>query len=182
MALAAMRRLRCVAQSAGGLADGRSSGRWPRYKIAEANNLPINQYGSGTGYALGAVMAAIGGGVSGGLGHGSILGAGKLASDAMRGIISNAATQGIGLAAGLQSKFSWAGVAASAAGSFWGGAMGRSVDGLSGGFLGRAASNLIVGTADAVASAAARAKRKICRSDSLVTGNLGSVFYKSRAH
>jgi hypothetical protein len=56
-------------------------------------------------------LAAIGGGISGGLGAARVGGAGAFGG-ALRGVISNAATQGIGVATGMQKDFSWAGVAA----------------------------------------------------------------------
>jgi hypothetical protein len=84
----------------------------------------------------GVAMAAIGGAIGGGLGKfgalsqagtaatgtgaqitgtlgkiGGFLGKGAFVNDAAQGILGNVLTQGIGVATGLQDKFSWAGVA-----------------------------------------------------------------------
>ncbi|WP_298334529.1 LysM peptidoglycan-binding domain-containing protein [uncultured Erythrobacter sp.] len=60
-------------------------------------------------------LAALGGGISTGINH-VFSGGGWLAA-AGRGAASNAITQGVGVATGLQSKFDWAGVAAAGAGA-----------------------------------------------------------------
>ena len=65
-------------------------------------------------------LAAIGGGISGGLGavsQGSGALADALQNSFIRGATSSVLTQGIGKATGLQDSFSWAAVAASAIGS-----------------------------------------------------------------
>lgn len=63
----------------------------------------------------GLALAAIGGGVSAGvaqvLNTGAIAGS-QILGDVVRGAVGSAVTQGIGVATGLQDKFSWAGVAA----------------------------------------------------------------------
>lgn len=56
-------------------------------------------------------LAAISGGVSGGIGRIPGLNGGGVANGIARGALSNAATQGISVATGLQNKFSWTGVA-----------------------------------------------------------------------
>ncbi|HBK90837.1 MAG TPA: hypothetical protein DDZ68_04100, partial [Parvularcula sp.] len=65
-------------------------------------------------------LAAIGGAVGGGLGGDGLNVFGKVSSDFARGALtaglSSAVTQGIGVATGLQSKFSFAGVAGAALG------------------------------------------------------------------
>lgn len=81
------------------------------------------------GVALGAIGGAIGGGLGaigkiaegargiwGTLGKvGSFLSRGDILANAARGMVSSVLTQGVALATGLQSKFSWSGVAAGAA-------------------------------------------------------------------
>lgn len=60
----------------------------------------------------GVALAAISGGVAGGLGGGDLIGgAGKLVNGVARGALANAATQGIAIATGLQGRFDWTGVA-----------------------------------------------------------------------
>ena len=61
----------------------------------------------------GVAVAAISGAVGGGLGRVSLLGkgAGALANDVARGAVSNALTQGVSIATGLQRKFDWTAVA-----------------------------------------------------------------------
>ena len=58
-------------------------------------------------------LAAISGGIGGGLGNISLLGktAGAFANGAARGVLSNALQQGVAVATGLQKNFDWAGVA-----------------------------------------------------------------------
>jgi hypothetical protein len=66
----------------------------------------------------GVALAAVSGGVSGGLdklatvGGFGALGGGTLASDVLRATVANVASQGIAVATGLSDKFNWAGVAA----------------------------------------------------------------------
>ncbi|OWQ43759.1 hypothetical protein CDL60_28530 [Roseateles noduli] len=66
-------------------------------------------------------LSAIGSAVTAGAGpsmSGLLSGSTRVASAVVRAAVSNAVTQGIGVATGLQDKFNWRGVAASAAGSF----------------------------------------------------------------
>ncbi len=91
-------------------------------------------------------LAAISGGITGGLGD--TFGSG-ITGAALRGAVSSAATQGIGTATGLQDKFSWAGVAAAGVGA----GVGRYV----GGKLGNSFGALLASnTAGAIANAATR--------------------------
>ena len=91
-------------------------------------------------------LAAIGGGVTAGLG--SSFG-GDWAAAAGRGALSSAITQGVGVATGLQDNFDWAGVAAAGIGA----GAGHAVSGSTGsGFGGRLASS----AAGAIANAATR--------------------------
>jgi YD repeat-containing protein len=113
----------------------------------------------------GVAMAAVGGAVGAGIGPGGIFGqsgafgnmSNAFVSGALRGALSSAVTQGVGVATGLQKKFDWAGVAAAGVGggvSSWvGGKIGPSVNKYVGQF--------ISGAAGAIAGAATR---------SLVTG------------
>jgi hypothetical protein len=72
----------------------------------------------------GVAMGAIGGAVGGAMGGGGIFGkAGafggvqsSFVQGALRGVVSSALTQGIGVATGLQDKFSWAGIAGAGVG------------------------------------------------------------------
>lgn len=75
-------------------------------------------------------MGAISGAVSGAVGKIPFLKAGggkfaDFAKDIARGALASAVTQGIGVATGLQGKFSWAGVAAAGVGAGVTGAVGR---------------------------------------------------------
>jgi hypothetical protein len=108
-------------------------------------------------------LAAIAGGVGGAVGPGGLFkgdglfgGMGsKVVSAALRGAASNAVTQGIGIATGLQKKFDWAGVASAGvgagvgqwAGSKWGlsGTSGRIASGMAGGIAASAAESLVTG-------------------------------------
>jgi hypothetical protein len=74
----------------------------------------------------GVAMGAIGGAIGGGMGAGNVFGnvGGKFISGALRGLVSSVATQGIGVATGLQKKFDWAGVAGAAIGGGVGNALG----------------------------------------------------------
>lgn len=116
----------------------------------------------------GVALAAIGGAISGGLGPKGLFGAdgafskvgSQFVGDVLRGAVGSAATQGIGVATGLQDKFSWAGVAAAGIGAGIGGALGRSIDGKS--FLGQTINKgdfgytLATATASGIANAATR--------------------------
>jgi hypothetical protein len=110
--------------------------------------------------ALAAISGAVGGGFSKLLPAGAI-GGSKLITDVVRGALSNAATQGIAVATGLQKKFSWTGVAVGGVVSGVGGAVARGLDS-SKGFLGIKASSgsfgndLVSGIASGIAGAGAR--------------------------
>ncbi|HEY0165394.1 MAG TPA: LysM domain-containing protein, partial [Sphingomicrobium sp.] len=105
----------------------------------------------------GVAMAAIGGGVGGGLGN--IIRGGGLLAAAARGAIGSAFTQGIGVVTGLQQKFDFAGVAAAAVGSMAGSAFKNDVLGVSGRFAMNAGGYAMAGAtgaAGAIANAATR--------------------------
>jgi hypothetical protein len=86
----------------------------------------IQEKFSWKGVAIAGITAAVTLGIGGApLGAG----AGAVANDVARGILASTVTQGIGVATGLQSKFSWAGVAAAGVISGVGGAVGRSLPG-----------------------------------------------------
>ena len=97
-------------------------------------------------------LAAIGGGVSGGLGslaNGSGFVADALSYGIVRGAVSSVVTQGIGTITGLQDSFDWTGVAASAISADIGQGVGSIVgDGFAG--------SLVTGAASAIANAATR--------------------------
>ncbi|MDP3458189.1 MAG: LysM domain-containing protein, partial [Hyphomonas sp.] len=99
-------------------------------------------------------MAAIGGGVGGGMGLKSYSGWGQAAANAAgQSIVS----QGIGMALGLQSKFSWAGVAAAGVSGGVGYKVGKGVEGRFGeGKVAAAARTATVATASSIAHAAMR--------------------------
>jgi YD repeat-containing protein len=89
--------------------------------------------GAQEGFNWGAVaMAAIGSGIGAGVSQaaqGTTLGAQNAAGAAARAAISNAATQGIAVVTGMQDKFSWTSVAASAVGAGVGAALDDSIMG-----------------------------------------------------
>lgn len=116
----------------------------------------------------GVALAAIAGGVGGGLQQlGSLSQAGTIGgklgsvgkflagdgflSGAVRGVVGNVVTQGVSIAAGLQHGFDWAGVASAGLGGGVGaelnlpGDAGRIVNGMAGGLAGAAAESLITG-------------------------------------
>ena len=102
-------------------------------------------------------MAAIGGGS--GAGFGAIGGLGRVG----QALASSVMTQGIGMAVGAQSKFSWAGVAAAGVGSFVGGITAKYAPGnayeaaLTGEHIGAKLGNKIAATtASGIANAATR--------------------------
>jgi len=74
-------------------------------------------------------MSAIGGAVSGGMGNWAALGgeATGFGNTVIRAAVGNMASQGIGVATGLQDKFNWRAVAASAVGAGVGHAVGESL-------------------------------------------------------
>jgi YD repeat-containing protein len=77
----------------------------------------------------GVALAALTAGITQGIGGGDLIkGAGQFVNDAARGMLANAATQGIGVATGLQDKFDWAGVAVAGVISGVGGAVSRGLD------------------------------------------------------
>ncbi|MEH3101098.1 pre-toxin TG domain-containing protein [Sphingomonas adhaesiva] len=112
----------------------------------------------------GLAMAAVGGGLSAGLGGLSGLdGLTKsgFVNNVARGAVGSALSQGVGLATGLQDQFSWAGVAAAGVGAGIGnaafGKMGLTRITAEGGrSLANVAGNVLSGTASTLASAATR--------------------------
>ncbi|WP_010545477.1 LysM peptidoglycan-binding domain-containing protein, partial [Sphingomonas elodea] len=113
----------------------------------------------------GVALSAIAGGVGAGLGQvggtaGKFLKADTFLSNAVRGAVGSAITQGIGVATGLQSKFDWVGVAAAGIGAGAGGAFARNVLGVSGGQFANGmagyAQQAATSAADALANAATR--------------------------
>jgi hypothetical protein len=117
----------------------------------------------------GVALAAIGGAIGGGLGPKGLFGTngafGNIGSqfvgDALRGAVGSALTQGVGVATGLQDKFSWAGVAAAGIGAGIGGAVGRALTS-PGGLFGVSASagsfgyRMATSAASGIANAATR--------------------------
>jgi YD repeat-containing protein len=97
-------------------------------------------------------LAAISAGVTQGVAPGSITGEFKGATDVVsamgRAAVSNAATQGIAMATGLQEQFSWRSVAAAAAGAGVGHEVGGAVsDALSGTGMDASLQKIVAGTA-----------------------------------
>ena len=103
-------------------------------------------------------LAAIAGGIGAGMGpsgffgtNGAFGGVGNgVVAGALRGAVGSALTQGIGVATGLQDKFSWSGVAGAALGGGISGAIGNRFSAL-GSFGGNLASNAVGGIANAAA-------------------------------
>ncbi len=84
------------------------------------------------------------------------LGSGQLISRGVTSALGSAVTQGIGVATGLQDKFSWVGVAAAGIGNAFGGLAADAL-GKSGGFLATSfGQDLAHGTASLLANAATR--------------------------
>ena len=118
-------------------------------------------------------MAAIGGGVSGGIGAGAFGTIAKVAGNgfmgaviagAVTGAASSAISQGLDIAGGLQKSFNWTDVATASAGSAAGAGMGEQMQGefnLGSSNLNTAARDVVSGAAGVIASAATR---------SLITG------------
>ncbi len=92
-------------------------------------------------------MSAVSGGISGGLAGWAQFEWASVGNAMARAAVGNAATQGIGIVTGLQDRFDWRGVAASAVGAGVGQAVGAQ---LGNGFGGRLSTGLIAGTAAAV--------------------------------
>ncbi|TFY97069.1 LysM peptidoglycan-binding domain-containing protein [Ramlibacter humi] len=97
------------------------------------------------GVALGAISA----GVTSGLGAVPALSGNTLGVTMARVALGNAVTQGIGVALGLQNKFDWRSVAASAVGAGVGQVVGEPLTNAFGSFGGRLATGLIAGAATA---------------------------------
>jgi hypothetical protein len=74
--------------------------------------------------ALAGISAVVGGGIGKVFGNGAVAGS-QFVGDVVRGVAGSVVTQGIGVATGLQDKFSWAGVAAAGVGAGIGGAVMR---------------------------------------------------------
>ncbi|MGJ3704011.1 LysM peptidoglycan-binding domain-containing protein [Variovorax sp. AFSI2.2] len=126
----------------------------------------------GVGIAIGAqdsfswkgvALAAISGGVSGGLGAWSPLGKDALVGNAIiRSAVGSSLTQGIAVATGLQQSFNWKSVAATAAGAGMGAAVGGALrDGeafssLGGGFATNLARGTVAGFAAGLTTTALR--------------------------
>lgn len=104
-------------------------------------------------------MAGISGGVGGGLGAANVGGAGWEGA-AVRGALGSAISQGVGVAVGLQSKFSWTGVAAAGVGAGISEKLGGGLKPLYGEGAERSFNNIAahtgVGAAQALANAATR--------------------------
>jgi YD repeat-containing protein len=103
-------------------------------------------------------MGAIGGGVSAGVSSvvGSTFGAANsFGSVVARSAISNTLTQGVAVAVGLQEKFSWTGVAASAMGSAVGWAAADALGSAGNGLFGQTGGKLVRDTITGMASGAA---------------------------
>jgi len=103
----------------------------------------------------GVALAAVAGGIAGGVGASGldkVLGVSGFAAGAVNGAVSNALTQSVGVATGLQGSFDWAGVATAGIA----GGIGRSlhISGLSG--FDRYVADGLTGGAAAVAAAATR--------------------------
>lgn len=96
-------------------------------------------------------LAAIGGGVGGGL-NPSGAAASTWQQAAMRAATASVITQGVGVATGLQDKFSWAGVAAAGVGAAVGHAVGARLPG----GTGDVAARTIINAASGIANAASR--------------------------
>lgn len=115
------------------------------------------------GVALGAVGGGVTAGIGGIPGHGGGIdftggGAASLGNRVIQAAVSNTVTQGIGVATGLQSKFDWRGVAASAAAAGVSNAVGARVGD---GFGGRMLTNLLSSTASAVVRGGSVSMRQI---------------------
>jgi hypothetical protein len=101
-------------------------------------------------------LAAVGGAVTAGVGGmGKALGSELLSNTVVRAAVSNAMTQGVSIAVGLQDHFSWMGVAAAAAGTMMGqavgGGAGKAMDGL---LDNQVAEKIVTGTLAGMASTA----------------------------
>ncbi len=99
---------------------------------AAAGQLVGNVTGVYDGFDWKAVaMGAVGGAITGGLSGVNLLGegAGITANAVARAAVGNALSQGVGVVTGLQDKFDWRGVAASAVGSVVGLGVGKAVSG-----------------------------------------------------
>ncbi len=108
----------------------------------------IQEKFSWKGVALAFISGGVGGGVS------KVMGAAQsMAGAALRGAASSAISQGIGVALGLQDKFSWAAVAAAGVGAGVSGAVSGAM-GSSGINTQAISSRLAIGMADAMAQAA----------------------------
>ncbi|KPL66749.1 hypothetical protein SZ64_00705 [Erythrobacter sp. SG61-1L] len=83
--------------------------------------------------ALAGVSSVVGAGVADVFGQGAVAGS-QFLGDVVRGAVSSAVTQGIGVATHLQDKFSWAGVAAAGMAAGVGGAVQRGLNSKNGSF------------------------------------------------
>jgi YD repeat-containing protein len=109
-------------------------------------------------------MAAVSAGVSSGLGASGVfsdlgIGGDSIPEEFAKGALTNAATQGVEVATGLQSKFDWPGVAAAGVGNAAGSFVGGKLAGTDYGFgttLNTATTRLAAGMAGLIANAATR--------------------------
>jgi RES domain-containing protein len=83
--------------------------------------------------AIAAISAGVTGGVGNVLGTGAVAGS-QIVGDVVRGVVSNAITQGVSVATGLQDKFNWAGVATAGVAAGVSGAISREIGGANGRF------------------------------------------------
>ena len=109
----------------------------------------------------GVALSALAGGVGGGVAKlGLFATFGKVGSAVTNGLLSSTVTQGIGVATGLQDKFSWAGVAAAGVaagvGTFLGDKVFHTEPLLANQSLGNVGRTLLTGAARTIASAATR--------------------------
>ena len=126
--------------------------------IGVASNVASQAFGVVTGIQdhfsfKGVALAAISGGIGGGLGEvpglNGFTGAAGIGRDFARGAIGNTLGQGIGLATGLQSRFDWAGVAAGGTMAAVGGAVSRSIGDSMNRYVASGLSNAAAGVATA---------------------------------
>jgi hypothetical protein len=103
-----------IASQAVGIATGNQSGfNWKGVGLAALGGAIGGGLGKfGAMSQAGSATTGSGAAINGTLGKiGQFLGKGAFVNDVAQGVLGNVATQGIGLATGLQDKFSWAGVA-----------------------------------------------------------------------
>lgn len=136
------------ATSPAGLAIGGAAGSIASQAVGMATG--VQEKFSWKGVALSALSAGIGGEL-GAQSQLFNLTSSPAVNTAIRLATGNVITQGIGVATGLQKKFDWKGVAASAAGGFAGAAVGARLPESLNPFVGRVVSGFAAGTAAAIA-------------------------------